>query len=94
MRTKKIEDTEERRGRHQQPWHLKIKLKRQCHNVCTPNQKHYCKQLKKKITDEDHRMIAYLKFILEFCTKNFIEAIPDIGLKYNNYKQKAAHLSL
>ena len=67
MKTKEIEDPEEREGKHDWPWHLKIKLKWQWPNVCTPSQKHYYKPLTKKNTDEDNRMIAYLKF------KNFVQ---------------------
>ena len=39
------------------------------------------KMIQEKSTDEENKMIAYLKFILEFCTKYIV---PNIGLKSMN----------
>ena len=52
--TVKTKETEERRRNHEETMTFEDK-KRQCPNICTQNQKHYYKQLTKKITDEDHK---------------------------------------
>ena len=62
--TIKTKESEER-DKHEENMMSEDK-KRQCLNTCTQNQKHYCKQYQRRLQMKKIKLIAYLKYIIEF----------------------------